>query len=125
MEQQTFLERLTDVLTQAYVWEKQHPKELLKEYKIINLVQNGEKIIQILTLQRNENYGFVIYSFIKPDHPVWLSPIGMMFGKGNCFEENGEQTLICPPDSQYIANLVKNIICTVYGTTDYIQIECE
>ncbi len=125
MEQQAFLERLTDALMQAYVWEKQHPIEHLKEYKIINLLQDEEKFIQILTLQRNENYGFVIHSFIKPDHPVWLSPIGMMFGKGESFDEFGEQTLVCPPDPPYIANLIKNIICAVYGTTDNIQIACE
>ena len=92
MEQKNFIEQLKDALMQSYVWERQHPTEHLSEYDLINVVLDSEIIMQFMTLRRNDNYGFMIHSYINPNHPVWLSPIGMMFGKGEMFEENNDQT---------------------------------
>ena len=125
MEQKNFIEQLKDAIMQTYVWERQHPTEHLSEYKIINIILDSETIIQILTLRRNDNYGFMIHSYINPNHPVWLSPIGLMFGQGEMFEDNGDQTLICPPDSEYIANILEKILLAVYGSTNNIHVECE
>lgn len=125
MEQKNFIEQLKEALSKSYVWEKQHPKDHLTQYDIINILQDSEIVMQVLTLQRNENYGFTIHSYINPNHSVWLSPIGMMFGHGEVFEENGEQTLICPPDPEYISNLIGQILLAVYGSTNNIHVECE
>lgn len=67
----------------------------------------------------------MIHSYINPNHPVWLSPVGLMFGQGEMFEDNGDQTLICPPDPEYIANILEKILLVVYGSTNNIHVECE
>lgn len=126
MEYKTFHEQLEQALQQCYVWEKQHPADHMKEYALIHIIDvNGATIMQVMSLQANYNYGFTIYSFINPNHPVWLTPIGMMFGQGNCFNDNGEQTLICPPDVKYTANLVENLLREVCGSTGGMEVKLE
>ena len=123
MTQMNFTEQLKNALSDAFMWERHQPSKHLEEYSLITISVGEDIPLQILSLQENYNYGFVLHSFISPNHPVWLSPIGMMFGKGNCFEENGEQTLICPPDPQYITNLVEKIILSVYGKTENVKVQ--
>lgn len=126
METKSFREQLEQALQQAYVWEKQHPADHLKEYALIHIIDvNGDTIMQIMSLQVNYNYGFTIYSFINPNHPVWLSPIGMMFGQGNGFNDNGEQTLICPPDVNYIVDLVEQLLRLVCGATGGMTVKLD
>lgn len=125
MEQKSFTEQLKEALVQSYVWERQHPTEHLSQYDLINITLENEIIMQILTLQRNESYGFVIHSYINPNHPIWLSPVGLMFGKGELFKENGEQTLICSPDPEYIAHVVEKILLAVYGKIENIHVKRE
>ncbi len=125
MEQKNFIDQLKDALMQSHVWQRQHPMDHLTQYDIINILLDSEIIMQILSLQRNDNYGFVIHSYINPKHPVWLSPIGLMFGQGEMFEDNGDKTLICPPDPEYIANILEKLLRAVYGSTNIIHVECE
>lgn len=116
---------LNKALTKSYLWERQNPDRHFTEYHIVNVTHRGNQVIQILTLRTNYNYGFEIYSFIDRDNSFWLSPQGMMFGKGNLYEENSEQKLICPPDIDYVSNLIENIIISVYGSTEDYTISWE
>jgi hypothetical protein len=113
-----FKNSLEKALTKSYLWERQNPDRHLKEYHIVNVTHHGDHVIQILTLSDNYNYGFEIYSFIDRDNSFWLSPIGMMFGQGNLYEENSEQKLICPPDIEYVSDLIEKIIIAVFGSVD-------
>lgn len=113
-----FRQSLEKDLTKSYFWERQNPDCHNSEYCIVNVTHNGEHEIQILTVRDNYSYGFEVYSFIDRYNSFWLSPIGMMFGPGNLYEENSEQKLICPPDIEYVSDLIEKIIVAVFGSVD-------
>ena len=120
-----FRNSLEKALTKSYLWERQNPDRHIAEYCIVNVALNGETMIQVLTSRANYNYGFEVYSFIDRFHSFWLSPIGMMFGQGNTYEENSEQKLICPPDIEYVSDLIEKIIVAIYGSVDGFSVSWE
>ena len=120
-----FRNSLENALAKSYLWERQNPDRHRAEYCVVNVALNREPMIQILTLRDNYNYGFEVYSFIDRYNSFWLSPIGMMFGQGNLYEENSEQKLICPPDVEYVSDLIEKIIVAVYGSVDGFTIGWE
>lgn len=122
---QTFSEQLKTALQQSFVWSKQHPTDHLSNYALINIAIKGDIVMQVLSLQQQYNYGYTIHSFIAPNHIVWLSPVGMMFGQGNSYNETGEQQVTCPADPQYAASIIENILLQVYGSLGNATVTCE
>ena len=54
-----------------------------------------------------------------------MTKIGMMFGQGNSFNDNGEQQLVCPADPDYAASIIEKILLEVYGSLDKASVTCE
>lgn len=120
-----FRKSLEKDLTKSYLWERQNPDRHSAEYCIVNVTHNGEHEIQILTIRDNYSYGFEVYSFIDRYNSFWLSPIGMMFGPGNLYEENSEQKLVCPPDIEYVSDLIEKMIVAVFGSVEGFSVSWE
>ena len=121
----SFIEQLKNSLSQSYVWSKQHPADHLSSYSLIDIKIGDEIVIQVLSLQVQYNYGYTIHSYINPNHPVWMTKIGMMFGQGYSFNDNGEQQLVCPADPDYAASIIEKILLEVYGSLDKASVTCE